>query len=126
MKAIKLILAALVVASAFAVTSCGSSSKFDPAVVEELGKKNPTELTESDFNTLIDQMQAAVDQVKAAKVDDMDTQQQQEWLKQNEKLVGSVIAVPIIFYSAEAAGNNPPESVKEKLNKLLEENKSQK
>jgi len=112
-------------ASAVASVSCGQSPKFDVNIVKEMGQKNPSELTDDDFQVLVDQFAAAIDEVKAAKLDDLDTRQQQEWLNTHEELAGCVLAIPMIFYSAERCGNTPPENIRERLNELTDEMKGE-
>lgn len=126
MRTIKFLLSAVIVmASAVASVSCGQSPKFDVNIVKEMGQKNPSELTDDDFQVLVDQFAAAIDEVKAAKLDDLDTRQQQEWLNTHEELAGCVLAIPMIFYSAERCGNTPPENIRERLNELTDEMKGE-
>lgn len=122
MRTIKFLLSVVIVMAAASV-SCSQSPKFDVNIVKEMGQKNPSELTDDDFRVLVDQFSAAIDEVKAAKLDDLDTQQQQEWLKTHDELAGCVIAIPMIFYSAESCGNTPPDDILERLNELTDEMK---
>lgn len=121
MKFLKFILSAVVVASAMVMVSCGSSTKFDPEKVKAIGEKPATEITADDFQVLADQFEIAVKDVQAAKLEDMDKDQQQEWLKEHEDLLGTVIGIPMILAKAQMAGNEPPAKVQEQFLKLEKE-----
>lgn len=122
MKAIKFLLCAIVMT---ALTACSGGNSYNPATCEMLKNKidNKEQLTEKDYNMMIDQMLAATVELKKQKEAAGDDPEKLKELKNSEstkEMMGYVLG--FTFYIGSSEKDLSPENVKKltELKKAME------
>lgn len=122
MKAIKFLLCAIVMT---ALTACSGGNSYNPETCEMLKNKinNKEQLTEKDYNMMIDQMLAATVELKKQKEAAADDPEKLKELKNSEstkEMMGYVLG--FTFYIGSSEKDLSPENVKKltELKKAME------